>query len=115
MTDLIQRLTEAIFRQEGMGLSYANPGNLRGAPWLNNPVIHNGFWIPPSRAAGVAGAAHVVALRVAMGQSLRELISAWAPASDGNETEVYIAHMQDWANIPDAAKPLWDYLEVTGS
>lgn len=68
MTNLIERITEAIFRQEGMPLDYHNPGNLRGAPWLTKPVIEKGFWQPASRAQGVAGAAHVIALRIAMGR-----------------------------------------------
>jgi len=78
MTDLIQRIVEAIIRQEGMPSNWTNPGNLRAAPWLSNPVIHNGFWIPVSRSQGIAGIAHCVALRIAMGENLAQLISAWA-------------------------------------
>ena len=110
MTDLIERLTLAIFRQEGMPADYPNPGNLRGAPWASHPVIAGGFWKPRSRAEGIAGAAHVVALRIAMGQSLETLISAWAPASDHNNTSKYIANVKAWANIPDETVALWDYL-----
>jgi len=106
VNDLLQRLVNAIIRQEGMKPDYPNPGNLRGAPWIQNPPIENGFWRPVSRAQGVAGVAHVVALRVAEGQSLRQLISAWAPPSDGNDTSAYIAHMQEWADIPNADAPL---------
>jgi hypothetical protein len=110
MTDLIQRITEAIFRQEGMAPDYPNPGNLRGAPWASYPVIQGGFWQPRSRAEGVAGAAHVVALRIAMGQSLTTLISAWAPASDHNNTAQYIANVKLWAQIPDETAPLWNFI-----
>jgi hypothetical protein len=110
MTDLIQRVTEAIFRQEGMPSNWTNPGNLRSAPWLSNPVIHNGFWIPVSRQQGIAGAAHCVALRIAEGQTLTQLISAWAPSSDGNKTSIYIANVKLWANIPNENVPLVSYI-----
>lgn len=116
MTDLIQRITQAIFRQEGMGPTYHNPGNLRGAPWLKNTpystiAITGGFWSPTSRAQGIAGAAHVVALHIAEGDSLAKLISIWAPPSDGNNTAAYIAHVKEWAAIPDENLPLWNYIE----
>lgn len=111
MNDLIQRLTEAIFRQEGMGPNHANPGNLRGAPWITRPHIERNFWIPVNRKEGIAGAAHVVALRIAMGQSLHQLISAWAPPTDGNKTEEYIQHMKEWAKIPDENTPLYNYID----
>ena len=111
MNDLIQRLVNAIVRQEGMPLDYPNPGNLRRAPWLTSPVIEHNFWKPVSRAQGVAGAAHLVALHVAEGNTLTQLISIWAPASDGNDTAAYIAHVKEWASIPDENVPLWNFLE----
>lgn len=109
MTNLIQRITEAIFRQEGMPVDYPNPGNLRAAPWLTNPTIENGFWMPASRSEGMAGAAHVVALHVAEGDSLRKLIYRWAPPTD-NQTETYLANVAEWATIPDVDAPMWNYL-----
>lgn len=123
MNDLIQRLVNAIIRQEGMPVDYPNPGNLRDCPWFAGSPMQRlyadgtrvqrekGFWRPRSRAEGVAGAAHVVALRIAMGQSLAELILAWAPPSDGNATASYIAHVKEWAGIPDETIPLWNYCE----
>jgi len=110
VNDLIQRITNAIIRQEGAPIVALNPGNLRGAPWMSSPPIKNGFWVPPSREAGIAGIAHVVALRIAMGQSLTQLISAWAPPSDHNDTAAYIANVKSWCSIPDETKPLWDFL-----
>ena len=89
-----------------MPLTWPNPGNLRSAPWLSSPHISNGFWVPANRTQGIAGAAHCVALRIAMGQSLRQLISAWAPLSDGNATSTYIKNVSQWANIPDVDEPL---------
>ena len=110
MNDLIQRIVRAIIRQEGMGPDSTNPGNLRCAPWLTQPVIVGGFWKPATRAEGIAGAAHVVALHIAEGNSLAQLIRSWAPASDGNETDVYISNVKMWAGIPDDLQPLWNFL-----
>jgi hypothetical protein len=129
MNDLIQRLVDAIFRQEGMGPDHANPGNLRDCPWF--PVVAiiegdnarrirryptgesvqfaGGFWVPRSRAEGIAGAAHVVALHIAQGNSLAQLISIWAPATE-NDTAAYIANVKRWAGIPDEKLPLWNYI-----
>lgn len=110
MTDLIQRLTAGIIKQEGMPVTYKNPGNLRAAPWLQHPVIEKGFWVPASRDEGIAGLAHVIALRIAMGQNLRQLISAYAPPSDGNQTEAYITHMKDWCQVSNESEPLYNLL-----
>lgn len=109
MNDLIQRITLAIFRQEGMSPTYANPGNLRAAPWLTKPTITKGFWRPTSRAQGMAGAAHVVALHIARGESLAQLISSWAPPSE-NDTARYMANVKEWARISDEKVPLWTLL-----
>lgn len=107
---LIDALTQAIFRQEGNS-GGTNPGNLRGAPWYNDPLIANDFWRPPTRAIGIAGAAHLVALHIAEGNSLTQLISIWAPASDGNNTAQYIQNVKQWAGIPDENQPLWNFIE----
>lgn len=109
MTDLIERITEAIFRHEGMPANFNNPGNLRSAPWLGGAVITSGFWAPSTRQEGIAGAAHCVALRIAMGQTLTQLITAWAPPSENNTAE-YIANVKQWAEVPDENAPLWNYL-----
>lgn len=154
MNDLIQRITNAIIRQEGMSPDHTNPGNLRDCPWFpilmdngkpwrppaaKNPdpftryypdtktkegdveyVLYSPqparFWIPRSRAEGIAGAAHVVALHIAEGDSLRQLIggrpgyAGWAPASDKNNTEAYIQHVGEWAQIPNVNLPLWNFI-----
>lgn len=106
MNDLVQRLVNAIIRQEGMGISHPNPGNLRFAPWLQNPLIVNNFWVPATRQQGIAGAAHVVALHIAEGNSLTQLISIWAPASENN-TQTYIQNVAEWACIPDVNVALY--------
>ena len=112
VNDLIERIVNAIIRQEGEPATALNPGNLRAAPWLNRPIISGGFWVPVNRAAGVAGIAHVVALHIAEGNSLSQLIAIWAPASDGNDVAAYIANVKDWANIPDETAALWSYLDA---
>jgi hypothetical protein len=111
MNDLIQRITAAIIRQEGMSPSYSNPGNLRAAPWLTKPLIVGGFWHPETRAEGVAGIAHVVALHIAEGNTLTQLITIWAPPTENN-TAAYIANVKSWASILDENQPLWSYLGV---
>ncbi len=110
MNDLVQRITNAIFRQEGMPLTWHNPGNLRRAPWLTNPTIADNFWHPSTRAEGVAGAAHVVALHIAEGNTLTQLIGIWAPPSE-NDTKAYIMNVKEWAQIPDQNAPLLNYIE----
>jgi hypothetical protein len=110
MNDLIQRIVNAIIRQEGMPAEYFNPGNLRAAPWLSRITIVGGFWNPVSRGQGIAGAAHVVALHIAEGNSLCQLIGIWAPPSDGNNTLAYIANVKEWAAIPDENAPLYTFL-----
>lgn len=111
MTDLIQRITESIFRQEGGGPTALNPGNLRSAAWLAHPTIENGFWQPLTRMQGVSGAAHCVALRIAEGQTLRQLINAWAPPSENN-TSAYLTNVQTWAGIASPDVPLWNYIDA---
>lgn len=117
MNDLAQRVVNAMIRQEGMPTDHANPMNLRAAPWLQNPATFSGFWVPGSRAEGVAGGAHVFALHVAQGNSLTDFIAGhpgvyagFAPGADGNDPESYIRNVQAWAEIDDATVPLWNYL-----
>jgi hypothetical protein len=119
MNDLIQRIVNAIIRQEGEGPLAFNPGNLRAAPWLTDPDIAGGFWVPESRAEGVAGLAHLVALHTAEGNTLRDFIAGepgvyggFAPGSDGaNKPDTYIADVMQWADIDDQDAPLWEYIE----
>jgi hypothetical protein len=118
MNDFLQRLVNGIIRQEGMPEDYANPGNLRAAPWLTHPMIneHN-FWVPISRKQGIAGLAHLAALHVAQGNSLVDFIaghpgvySGFAPGADNNKTDVYIQDLCDWVCIPDRTQPLWNWV-----
>lgn len=117
MNDLIQRIVNAIIRQEGMPEDYHNPGNLRGAPWLTAIQLKNGFWQPSSRNEGMAGLAHLVALHIAQGNCLVDFIAGhpgiyagFAPGADRNNDIVYIRDVKEWASISNETKPLWDYL-----
>lgn len=117
---LIDALANAIATAEGFFVNGSlpnrnnNPGDLRAAPWLQHPVVGAGFWQAESQASGIAGLYHQLALDIARGQSLRALISAWAPPSDGNNTENYINEtmrrlgVQGFIIDPDA--PLQKYL-----
>ena len=71
-----------------------------------------GYWLATSLAQGLAGLEHLIALRIAQGDNLIQLIDTWAnSASDGNQPEAYIRDVLTWTGIPDAQAQLWDYLE----
>lgn len=118
MNDLIQRIVNAMIRQEGMPKDYPNPGNLRAAPWLKTPAIEKGFWSPFTRAEGIAGLAHVLALHIAQGNTLADFIAGhpgiyagFAPGSDHNDPETYIKDVKLWAGIEDENVPMMNYIE----
>lgn len=117
--DLIARITNAIIRQEGAPSTSTNPGNLRACPWLKGPWAEvNGFWLPVSRATGIAGLAQVVALHIAEGDSLEGFISGrpgypgFAPEKDHNEPETYIRNVMQWAKIPNSTSPLQEFMSA---
>lgn len=132
MNDLVERIFNAIIRQEGMPSDHTNPGNLRDCPWFTlmptqpnvvasrqrrypdgTPVKYeNGFWVPRTRAEGIAGGGHVIHLHIAMGNTLAQAISSWAPPGDNNNTPAYIEHVKEWADIPDELQPLWNFIET---
>ena len=89
-----------------------NPGDLRAAPWIDHPVIEKGFWVASSRAAGIAGLYHQIALDVARGVSLRQLVYKWAPPTDGNNTENYLKETGRRTGITNFDVPLWNELDV---
>lgn len=123
--DLLNKLVQAIIRQEG-SLIGTNPGNLRDCPWF--PIDGQGirhypdgeqvhyittdsgrFWKPATYAQGMAGLYHVLCLKIAEGMSLRQVIYHWAPPNE-NDTARYLADMQAWAGIGDADMPLWKWM-----
>ena len=67
-----------------------NPGDLRLAPWVAHPTVVGGFWHPTSLAQGVAGLYHQLALDIARGWSLREMVYSYAPPTDGNNSANYL-------------------------
>lgn len=102
-----------------MPADYHNPMNLRGAPWLTSPVILHNFWVSGSRAAGIAGGAHLVALHVAQGNGLTDFIAGhpgvyagFAPGADKNNPAAYIKDVAEWAAIPDVDAPLWGFIDT---
>jgi len=119
VTDLLFKLASAIGTAEGYFVAgslpqrHNNPGDLRSAPWLKGAKIENGFWHAKSAGEGIAGLYHQIALDIARGATLRQLISKWAPPGDGNNTENYIAETARRVGIPDDATPLWNYLSVS--
>lgn len=110
MTDLLFKLCSAIATQEGRAFSN-NPGDLRAAPWIENPNIVGGFWLPATRAQGIAGMYHQVALDIARGKTLKQLIEKWAPPNE-NATATYLANVKTWTGIADENQPLQELLEI---
>jgi hypothetical protein len=122
---LCDSIVAAIVREEGRLADDTNPGDLRDCPWFRRNPIHitgrfypdgtavafksigaeGSFWNPRSRAEGLAGAFHVVALHVAELNSLAQLISDWAPPNE-NRTLLYLQNVQKWTGITDASVPL---------
>ena len=70
------------------------------------------FWIPRSRAEGIFGIIHVVSLHVVEGDNLRKLVTRWAPPADHNATAAYVAHVAEWAAVPDPDSPLMTFLDA---
>jgi hypothetical protein len=118
MDDLLGKLASAIAEMEGWwkpgslpGKNH-NPGDLRAAPWLPKAVIVNKYWVAENDAQGIAGLYHQIALNVARGYSLRKLIQAWAPASDGNNPGAYLRFVQARCEIINPDEPLQNFLEL---
>lgn len=89
-----------------------NPGDLRLAPWVLNPVLRGGFWRPASLVEGVAGLYHQLALDIARGWSLRKLVYTYAPPGDANNSANYLNETlrRMGMEAADADTPLWNYL-----
>ena len=117
MDNLISLIASAIATREGFFVPgslpsrHNNPGDLRAAPWRTNPTIQGGFWVADSLPMGVAGLYHQIALDIARGYTLRQLITAWAPPSDGNDTGNYISETARRTGL-DPDTPLWNFLTI---
>ncbi len=120
MIDLLFKIASAIAGEEGYFSSDPNvrprrdhnPGDLRAAPWLIHPQKDGGFWKAASDAEGIAGLYHQLALDIARGMTLRQLVNSWAPTSDGNNSARYLADVMRRTGIADADTPLWNLLEI---
>lgn len=115
---LFDRLANAIATAEGFFVSGSlpavnhNPGDLRASS-LDRPKDRHGFVVFKSDEEGVAALYRQIALDVARGVSLRQLVYKWAPPSDGNDSENYVRETARRAQVGDVDKPLWNYLTVT--
>ncbi|MDE1766554.1 MAG: hypothetical protein KGI27_09850 [Thaumarchaeota archaeon] len=96
MNDLLVKLAGAIATAEGYFAPNSvpardnNPGDLRAAPWLPAAKIVRNFTVFSSPAQGIGGLYHQLALDIARGDTLRQLVYRWAPPEDGNNTENYL-------------------------
>jgi hypothetical protein len=89
-----------------------NPGDLRLAPWVQHPVVQGGFWRPTSLAEGIAGLYHQLALDIARGYTMRQLVYTYAPPTDGNNSSNYLAETLRRMGLftTDADTPVWKFL-----
>lgn len=135
-TDPIILICSAIATQEGAfspGTTPSvrnNPGDIRffGQVGATRPDGTSAGPIKPNepiaffktKALGVTALYRQVWLMVAEGMTLRQLISAWAPEADDNNTTAYLSNVALWtglaADIPilELLSPLQD-LAVSGS
>lgn len=84
-----------------------NPGNLRS--WGDAP-IDGGFASFATLQAGISAmAGNLVAYAKRGNDTLRKIISEWAPAKDNNQTDKYIANMASWLGVdPDTTLDMTD-------
>lgn len=88
-----------------------NPGDLISTPTWHGKVDGR-FRVYPTLADGLAAAYSLVIAHVVAGNSLRQLISIWAPASDGNNTNQYIKETAERCGIDNIDEPLKNYLGI---
>lgn len=77
-----------------LGIRQNNPGNIRpGEPWAGAVGEQNGFVVFDSAIHGIrALAKNLMAYQTRHGLlTIRGMVSRWAPPSDNNDTEAYIA------------------------
>jgi hypothetical protein len=118
MSEILKALASAIAVEEGFYVPGSkpqrlnNPGDLRAAPWLASPVIEGGYVRFASVAQGIAGLYHQIALDVARGVTLRQLIAKWAPPTE-NDTSAYLAAVVSRTGLP-LDQPLQELLTLDG-
>jgi hypothetical protein len=87
-----------------------NPGDLRASP-LTRPKDKYNFVVFTNPREGTAALYHDLLLKAMRGMSVAQIITAWAPPSDGNNTAQYIKEVCAWTGL----KPtdlLWDSLPL---
>ena len=83
---------------ENLPKSNNNPGDLDFAGQLN--AAPNGRFAKfPTAAMGIAALFRQIWLQVAEGQTVRQLVAQWAPATENN-TSVYLANVLRWTGLP---------------
>jgi hypothetical protein len=109
-THPVDLLACAIATQEGFFLGFTipevrnNPGDLdyagqigavRAAPGSVEPLLALFETLP----LGVAALYRQLWLQVAQGQTVRQIINQWAPASAGNDTSAYLTNILKWTGL----------------
>jgi len=117
--NLIELLVSAIASAEGYFVPASlpnrlnNPGDLR--PWkgCTLPIEHN-FVHPRTIEEGTAIAYRQVAIDIARGWSLRQLVYSWAPTSDANNSALYLSETARRIGMAttDIDTPLWNFLAL---
>ena len=117
-THPVELLASAIATQEGYftpGTTPSarnNPGDIRyaGQKGALPPAKPNDIATFTSLPLGVTALHRQLWLQVAQGQTVRQIIAAWAPAGvDGNNNTAYLANVLAWTNLP-ADTPVLDLL-----
>lgn len=118
VSGLVQDVSAAIKRQEGVNPAYNNPGGLIAGPGCTSRPGQ--IAICPDTATGQADLERQVQIYVDQGASLSSMLNAWAPAScpgslcTGNNPSVYIANVSGWTGLnPDV--PLSDLVAGGGT
>lgn len=108
-------IPEAIGREEGWNLIPAarckrnnNPGNLNFEQWEVSfgaalETVPAGetarFAVFPNPQAGFAALVHLCGFPKYKGKSLTNLIEAWAPPTDNNNTSLYLSNVCKWTGL----------------
>ena len=117
-THPVELLACAIASQEGFftpGTTPAvrnNPGDIRyaGQKGALPPAHPNDIATFSTLPLGVAALFRQLWLQVASGQTVRQIIAAWAPAGvDGNNNTAYLQNVLAWTGLP-ADTPVLDLL-----
>jgi hypothetical protein len=120
---MIDQLISFIGKQEGwddkdpsvVPRRLDNPGDLIYAGQLGATPVKIGnhtFAKFSSPQQGIVACYRQALADIAKGWNLRQLIMSWAPPSDRNNTEAYLANVAKGVGV-DPDKPLWDFLVLS--